>query len=89
MTVDVTEKVRFPHEFANGNPEEEKAALKALQYMDLKPETPITEIPLDRVFIGSCTNSRLEDLIEASKIVNGKNLPSNLALTIKNLSKLN
>ncbi len=76
MTVDVTEEVPFPHEFANGNPEEEKAAVKALQYMDLKPETPITEIPLDRVFIGSCTNSRLEDLIEASKVVNGKKISS-------------
>jgi 3-isopropylmalate/(R)-2-methylmalate dehydratase large subunit len=40
--------------------------------MDLKPGTPITDIYVDRVFIGSCTNARLEDLIEASKVVKGK-----------------
>jgi 3-isopropylmalate/(R)-2-methylmalate dehydratase large subunit len=72
MTVDVTGKVPFPEEYAKGNPEEEKAMIKALEYMDLKPGTPITEIMIDRVFIGSCTNSRLEDLIEASKVVKGK-----------------
>lgn len=72
MTVDVTDKVPFPEEYAKGNPEEEKAATKALQYMDLKPGTPITDIVIDRVFIGSCTNSRLEDLTEASRVVKGK-----------------
>ena len=71
MTVDVTDKVPFPKEYARGNPEEEKAATKALQYMDLKPGTLITDIKLDRVFIGSCTNSRLEDLFEASRVVKG------------------
>ncbi len=40
--------------------------------MDLKPGTPMTDIKIDRVFIGSCTNARLEDLVEASKIVKGK-----------------
>ena len=40
--------------------------------MDLKPGTPITDIHVDRVFIGSCTNARLEDLVSASKIVEGK-----------------
>src|SRR3989304_1895152 len=72
MTTDVTSIVPFPEEYAKGNQDEEKAANKALQYMDLKPGTPITDILIDRVFIGSCTNSRLEDLIEASKIVKGK-----------------
>lgn len=72
MTTDVTGIVPFPEEYAKGNQDEEKAAIKALQYMDLKPGTPITGISIDRVFIGSCTNSRLEDLIEASKIVKGK-----------------
>ncbi len=72
MTTDVTSTVPFPEEYAKGNQDEEKAAIKALQYMDLKPGTQITDISIDRVFIGSCTNSRLEDLIEASKIVKGK-----------------
>jgi len=42
--------------------------------MALKPGTPITEIKIDRVFIGSCTNARLDDLIEASKVVKGRKL---------------
>ena len=76
MTTDVTGTVPFPEEYSRGNPDEEKAALKALQYMGLKPGTQITDISLDRVFIGSCTNSRLEDLIEASKLIKGKKISS-------------
>lgn len=72
MTTDVTGIVPFPEEYAKGNPDEEKAAIKALQYMNLKPGTPIIDISIDRVFIGSCTNSRLEDLIEASTVIKGK-----------------
>jgi 3-isopropylmalate/(R)-2-methylmalate dehydratase large subunit len=44
----------------------------ALAYMDLKPGTPLSEIAIDRVFIGSCTNSRIEDLRVAAKVVNGR-----------------
>jgi 3-isopropylmalate/(R)-2-methylmalate dehydratase large subunit len=76
MTVDVTGKIPFPDEYGKGNPEEEKGAAKALQYMGLKPGMPITDIVLDRVFIGSCTNSRLEDLVEAAKVVKGKKVSS-------------
>jgi len=46
--------------------------------MDLKSGTPITEIKIDRVFIGSCTNARLEDLIEASKVIKGQKVAKNV-----------
>jgi 3-isopropylmalate/(R)-2-methylmalate dehydratase large subunit len=72
MVVDVTDTVPYPDDFANGNENERKAAIRALEYMALEPGTPITDIKIDRVFIGSCTNSRLEDLMEAAIIVKGK-----------------
>ena len=78
MTVDVTGVVPHPDEYAKGDPNEAKAATNALNYMDLKPGTPITDINIDRVFIGSCTNSRLNDLIEASNIVKGKKVSKNV-----------
>jgi 3-isopropylmalate/(R)-2-methylmalate dehydratase large subunit len=70
MVTDVTGFIPDPESF-----EEEAAraaARRALQYMGLEPGVPIQRIKLDRVFIGSCTNSRLEDLRDASKIVSGR-----------------
>ena len=69
MTCDVTECIPTPEEYSKGNINQRKGAENALQYMNLKAGTPITEIKIDRVFIGSCTNARLEDLIEASKVI--------------------
>jgi 3-isopropylmalate/(R)-2-methylmalate dehydratase large subunit len=55
---------------------------RALKYMGLKPNTPITEIPLDKIFIGSCTNSRIEDLRAAAQIVSGKRVAENIKLAM-------
>ncbi len=55
---------------------------RALQYMGLKPNTPIGDIRVDKVFIGSCTNSRIEDLREAAAIVRGKHKASNVKLVM-------
>jgi len=78
MTTDVIGVVPYPEEYAKGDPNETKAAANALKYMDLKPGIAITDIKIDRVFIGSCTNSRLNDLIEASSIVKGKKVSKNV-----------
>ncbi len=78
MTCDVTESVPSPDEFSKGDVNQKKSAQKALDYMDLKAGTPIEDIRIDRVFIGSCTNARLDDLIEASKIVQGRKISPNV-----------
>ena len=70
MVVQVTEAV--PDPAAMDSPADREAAERALGYMALEPGTPMTEIALDRVFIGSCTNSRVEDLREAATVVDGR-----------------
>ena len=55
---------------------------KALAYMDLKAGTPINEIAIDKVFIGSCTNSRIEDLRAAAKVAEGKQVAANVKLAL-------
>jgi len=66
------------------DPEREKDAMRregmerALIYMGLKPRTRMTDIKLDKVFIGSCTNSRIEDLRLAAAVVKGRRLASNI-----------
>ena len=54
----------------------------ALEYMGLKPGTPIEQIQLDKIFIGSCTNSRIEDLREAAKIIEDRKLAENIKLAM-------
>ena len=55
---------------------------RAYAYMDLKPNTPINEINIDKVFIGSCTNSRIEDLRAAAAVARGKHIAPNIKLAL-------
>jgi 3-isopropylmalate/(R)-2-methylmalate dehydratase large subunit len=70
----VTERVPTLDEF--DSPADREAAERALAYMDLQPGTPIEQIALDRVFIGSCTNSRIGDLRAAAELVQGRTVAS-------------
>ena len=81
MVVDVTGQIPDPEDIED--PNLSKAAARALNYMGLEAGTPIQSIKPDRVFIGSCTNSRLSDLTAASKIVKGKKVaPSVRAMVV-------
>ena len=76
MVVSVNERVP--------NPKNEKAPARragmerALEYMGLVPDMPITDIKPDKVFIGSCTNARIEDLRQAAAVVAGRRLAANI-----------
>jgi 3-isopropylmalate/(R)-2-methylmalate dehydratase large subunit len=76
MVVEVTGAVPDPSQL--DSPADREAAERALAYMALEPGTAIGEIPLDRVFIGSCTNSRIGDLREAAAIVDGRRVADSL-----------
>ena len=76
MVTDVTGRVPDPNSFPD--PVDREAAARALEYMGLKPGTAIQEIAIDRVFIGSCTNSRLEDLRLAARVLDGKHIAPSL-----------
>ncbi|MBM7563482.1 3-isopropylmalate dehydratase large subunit [Paenibacillus sacheonensis] len=69
MGTDITKNVPVPAELPTEN--ERKAAEKALEYMGLEPGTPMNQIDIDYVFIGSCTNGRIEDLRAAAEIARG------------------
>jgi 3-isopropylmalate/(R)-2-methylmalate dehydratase large subunit len=80
MVVAVDERVPDPETFSD--PVKRDAAKRALQYMGLAPNTPIEQINIDKVFIGSCTNSRIEDLRAAAAIARGKRVAESVKLAM-------
>jgi 3-isopropylmalate/(R)-2-methylmalate dehydratase large subunit len=80
MVAPVSAKVPSPEELDSSADRE--ATERALTYMDLEPGTPIEEIALDRVFIGSCTNSRIGDLRAAAEVIAGRKVASSVSAMV-------
>jgi 3-isopropylmalate/(R)-2-methylmalate dehydratase large subunit len=80
QVVTITGCVPSPGEIADGD--RRHAAQRALSYMGLQGGEKITDIAIDRVFIGSCTNSRIEDLREVARVVEGKTVNTNVSAMI-------
>jgi 3-isopropylmalate/(R)-2-methylmalate dehydratase large subunit len=76
----ISSKVPFPEDFKEKNKQE--AVKRSLEYMGLKSGMNLEEIKLDKIFIGSCTNGRIEDLREVAKVVNGKKVAKNIKLAM-------
>jgi len=72
----ITGNVPNPGDVADEN--KRRSMERALEYMGLKPGTKLTDVAIDRVFIGSCTNGRIEDLREVAKIAQGRRVASNV-----------
>ncbi len=73
---------RVPDPGAESDPVRRESMRRALEYMGLAPGTAISEISLDKIFIGSCTNSRIEDLRAAATVVRGRRVADNIRLAM-------
>ena len=73
---------RVPDPALEADPVKRDSMERALKYMDLQANTPIIEIAIDKVFIGSCTNSRIEDLRAAAHVVRGRHVANNIKLAM-------
>ncbi|CDM24398.1 3-isopropylmalate dehydratase large subunit [Castellaniella defragrans] len=73
---------QVPDPAAEADAVRRKGMERALQYMDLKAGTPLTEIAIDKVFIGSCTNARIEDLRAAAAVAKGRRVAANVRLAM-------
>ena len=80
MVASIDERVPDPDRERNA--ERRDGIVRALEYMGLSPNVPITDIRIDKVFIGSCTNSRIEDLREAANVVRGRRVADNVRLAM-------
>jgi 3-isopropylmalate/(R)-2-methylmalate dehydratase large subunit len=73
---------RVPDPMQQSDPVKRASIEHSLAYMGLQANTPMTEIKIDKVFIGSCTNSRIEDLREAAEVARGKHIAANVKLAM-------
>jgi 3-isopropylmalate/(R)-2-methylmalate dehydratase large subunit len=80
MVTGIDGSVPAPEDFKD--PVKSEGVARALQYMGLTPRMRIDQIPIDKVFIGSCTNSRIEDLRAAAAVAKGRRIAANVKLAL-------